>query len=244
VERLREQGILIVVVDDPGERRLAADLAFYPPVPQVQRLNWNGFTGQLFVGWEWIMLRREFADHQSRVPNKRPVVLVTMGGTDPNGLTLKVVEALDLLQEDFQSIILLGPGFSHSDALKALLVTARRRFDVRDNVANISCLMAQADLAVASFGVTAYELAAMGVPAVYLCLTDDHAESASALEEAAIAKSFGEYSHVSSAALAQTVQSLLCDSDLRAEMSSRASALVDGSGAGRVANQIVMRVSQ
>ena len=39
---------------------------------------------------------------------------------------------------------------------------------------------ASADLAVASFGVTAYELAAVGVPAVYLCLTDDHAESAEA----------------------------------------------------------------
>jgi spore coat polysaccharide biosynthesis protein SpsF len=35
----------------------------------------------------------------------------------------------------------------------------------------------------AAFGVTAYELAAFGVPAIYLSLTQDHALSASAFEQ-------------------------------------------------------------
>ncbi|MBW1613303.1 MAG: hypothetical protein JRJ57_04875, partial [Deltaproteobacteria bacterium] len=54
--------IKIVTIDDPEDKRLEADLAFYPPVPQVKRIDWTGFTGELYVGWEWVILRREFVN--------------------------------------------------------------------------------------------------------------------------------------------------------------------------------------
>jgi spore coat polysaccharide biosynthesis protein SpsF len=53
--------------------------------------------------------------------------------------------------------------------------------------------MAQADLAIASFGMTAYELACMEVPALYFCLTADHAESCQAFVEAGMAMSFDDH---------------------------------------------------
>jgi len=251
VDKLREKGILIVVVDDASERRLAADFAFYPPVPQVQRLNWDGFTGQLFVGWDWVILRREFA-HSSRTPicyspsairNSPLKVLVTMGGSDPNGLTLRTVKALDLLQEDFQTIVLLGPGFVHHDALRNQLATMHRRFDVRENVSDVAVLMTQADLAVASFGVTAYELAAMGVSAVYLCLTQDHAESASPFVEAGMAICLGVSADVTEEMLAQKVRNLLRDVSGRLRMARQATMQVDGQGVRRVADILATRLS-
>jgi len=244
VEELREQGILIVTLDDPSERRLAADLAFYPPVPQVHRLDWTGFTGQLYVDWEWVVLRREFAHRPPSEPHERPVILVTMGGSDPAGLTLKAVEALALLDEDFETMVVLGPGFSHHEYIRNLLARTRRHFDVRQNVADMPGLMARADLAVASFGVTAYELAAMGVPATYLCLTEDHAESASAFVEADIAMSLGVHLDVTPEVLAQSVLFLLENDELRLQMSAQASTLVDGRGAYRIADCIVLEVKQ
>ena len=50
VNELRSNGILIVTIDDPEDKRLSADLSFYPPVPQVKRIDWTGFTRKLFVG--------------------------------------------------------------------------------------------------------------------------------------------------------------------------------------------------
>jgi len=245
VEKWRNEGLLIVTLDDPSERRLAADLAFYPPVSQVKRLDWDGFTGELHVGWEWVVLRQEFAHvlskgQELRAKNQKPRILVTMGGSDPAGLTLKAVKALDLLDEDFETIVVLGPGFSHNKAMEDLLVKTRRHFDVRRNVADMPSLMTEADLAVASFGVTAYELAAMGVPAVYVCLTEDHAESASAFVEAGIAVSLGVCSNVTLDTLAQPVLSLLETDELRTQMTAQASALVDGKGAARIADRIVV----
>ena len=249
VETLRGKGVLIVTLDDPSERRLAADLAFYPPVPQVKRLDWDGFTGQLYVGWEWVVLRGEFAhalskDQELRTKNQEPRILVTMGGSDPADLTLKAVEALDLLDEDFEAVVVLGLGFSHHEALKGLLAKTRRHFDVRQNVTDMPSLMAQADLAVASFGVTAYELAAMGVPAIYLCLTQDHAKSASAFVEAGMAVCLGEFVDVTEAALVEAVSGLLDDKSKRIQMAKQASQQVDGKGAMQIALIMVERIGR
>ena len=230
------------VIDDAGDRRLEADLAFYPPVPQVKRMNWDGFTGALHVGWEWAPLRREFSEPVEREPHDTPKVLVTMGGSDPAGMTLKAVAALDGLAEDFDTVVILGAAFSHDDALQEILAGTRRRFDIRRNVADMRGLMVRADLAVASFGVTAYELAAMGVPTVYLCLTSDHAESASALVDAGMAVSLGVHENVSTEDLAESVRSLLTDPDRRERMSQSARKKVDGRGAQNIAREIVGRM--
>jgi spore coat polysaccharide biosynthesis protein SpsF len=243
VEKLREQGILIVTLADSSERRLAADLAFCPPAPQVQRLDWTGFTGQLYVGWEWVVLRREFAQRPPRACHQQPMVLVTMGGSDPAGLTMKAVEALDLLDEGFETVVVLGPAFSHQGALRDLLAKTHRHFDVRQNVTDMPGLMAQADLAVASFGVTAYELAAMGVPAIYLCLTQDHAESASTFVDAGIGLCLGISDQITVPMLVGAIKQILNDVSGRSRRAERARQQVDGKGAERIARIIAQKLS-
>ena len=54
--------VLICTLDDPTPNRLKSELAFYPPVPQVQDLNWENFSGELFCGWDYIPLRKEFSE--------------------------------------------------------------------------------------------------------------------------------------------------------------------------------------
>lgn len=207
VQAIRNMGVFIVSIDDGSDRRLAADLAFYPPVPQVERLSWSGFTGQRFVGWDWILLRPEFARHlqlldrallgkeakkNSAVP---PNILVSMGGSDPAGFTLKALKVLDEIQQAIRVVVVLGRGYMHEDALMKWLKVARKKYTISINLSDMTGVMAEADLALASFGVTAYELAALGVPSVLFCLTSDHAESAKALVAEGLAMSMGEYQH-------------------------------------------------
>ncbi len=238
VRRLRKDGVLIATIDDPTDRRLDADLAFYPPIPQLRRMKWRGFTGKILAGWKWVVLRTQFAmraGSQSKIANRKPKILVTMGGSDPAGLTLKAVMALSRLHDPFKATVLLGPAFCHDRALARILKTAGSRFVVKRNVLNVAALMKRADLAVASFGVTAYELAACGVPAVHLCLTKDHAVSASALVRERMAVSVGVHRRVSVEALSMAVRGLLTNARLRRSMSARCRRNVDGQGAERIA---------
>jgi spore coat polysaccharide biosynthesis protein SpsF len=172
------------------------------------------------------------------------LLLIAMGGSDPAGLTLKAVRALDRLDEDFESVIfestiIVGAGFCHRESLLDLLGQTRRHFTVREDVSEMSAAMAQADLAVCSFGMTSYELAAMGVPAVCVCLTEDHAESASALVAAGVGISVGVDDQDTETRLGAAVERLLVDKNARAQMSVRAGELVDGRGARRITEVLV-----
>jgi spore coat polysaccharide biosynthesis predicted glycosyltransferase SpsG len=240
LDALAAKGAFIALLDDASERRWAADIAFYPPVPQVQRMDWAGFRGRLCVGWEWLVLRPQFARsflprNNSSRNNSIRSLLIAMGGSDPAGLTLKAVRAVDGLDGDFESVIILGPGFCHGKSLREFLGRTRRRFTIREDVSEMSSAMAEADLAICSFGMTAYELAAMGVPSVYSCLTADHEESASALVAAGMGFSVGVDDQETETRLTAAVERLLVDENARAQMSRRAREHVDGRGASRVA---------
>jgi spore coat polysaccharide biosynthesis predicted glycosyltransferase SpsG len=232
LEALRETGTVVAVLDDGSERRLAADVAFYPPVPRVGRLDWLGFDGTLHWGWEWIALRAAFADAPPRPRRPRPRVLVAAGGSDPAGLTLRAVRALELVDLDLDPVVMLGAGFARRDELDAVLAAARRTYALVVDPHDVAGTMAAADVAIASFGVTAYELAALQVPAVHLCLTDDHADSATALDAAGVARSLGRHDLVADAELADAIGAL-------AAAPPEVPRLVDGLGAARIARELL-----
>lgn len=241
VSRVHQRGVLVVDVDDPSDRRLAADLAFYPPVPQVRAMDWTRFEGTLHAGWEWIILRPEFARHrraERAAPASQARVLVTMGGSDPFGLTLKAVAALELVTGGSETEIVVGPGFMHSDALSAAVARSRRAYVVTRDPSDVAAVMERADLALGSFGVTAYELAAVGVPAIYLSISPDHAESARALTDISAAVSLGVHDGVEVAKFAAAIQHLLDDPAKRLDMQRRAQGAMDGMGTERVADAI------
>ncbi len=96
--RAAQSDVLLCTLDDPTPNRLKCDLAFYPPVPQVKKLGWKDFKGELFWDWRFIPLRKEFAKCQPKHSKEcTPKLLITMGGSDPDGLTLKVLQALKSL---------------------------------------------------------------------------------------------------------------------------------------------------
>jgi len=244
LKSLSGEGRLIVLLDDLSDRRFAADLAFYPPVPQVRRADWANFRGELFVGWEWTILRSQFAQPPPRETSGGRSLLITMGGSDPAGMTLQAVRAAELVDAEFTATIVLGPAFRYEDALLELLASSRHPFTIRENVSDMRTQMAQSDLALCAYGITAFELAASGVPAIYLCLTEDHAESASALADAGAGHLLGLFKNVGDQQIAKAVAELLADVRRRAQMSVIAQKLIDGKGAARIAQVLADRASK
>ena len=233
VMRLRGAGMIVATIDDASQRRLCADAAFYPPVPQVFGLNWRGTESEPLVGWEWVVL-----GHESMPPFSskagRARVIVSMGGSDPQGLTLPVVRVLSGLDPYFDVTVVVGP--SADCALDQDVAKAAPRFTVVRSPNDLPRLMSEAHLGVISFGVTAYELAALGVPALYLCLTPDHATSASAFELAGMGASLGVGANET--LIGQAVESMLADRERLKAMSAAGRLNIDGRGAHRIAERV------
>lgn len=248
IKQIRQSGVLIATIDDPSERRLETDLAFYPPVPQVEFLDWSSFRGTRYVGWEWVLLRSEFSHYRQKrlkikCPQKSfagtPTVLITMGGSDPAGLTLKVLQSIDLMDEEFMAAVILGNGFQKHAAINQWAKSAKRKFEFLSNVENMPAVMNKSDLALVSFGVTAYELAALGIPSIHLCLSDDHAISSSQFLMAGMAKSLGNHVDVSPKDIVAAVRQLLLNQSERQLMQKRCLAQPIGNGYRLIASAIV-----
>ncbi len=245
LRQLNESGVLLVTVDDPSDRRLHTDLAFYPPVPQVDRMDWSGFAGKVYKGWDWIPLRREITAIRPYRPG-HPVrsLLVTAGGSDPAGMTVRTVEFLKPLKKAFATVVVVGPAFQHHWKLEQIVRTAPEDFRIVRDPDSLPALMSQADLAVVSFGVTAYELAAIGVPSLYLCLTPDHEESASALVDKGVGVSLGLFPEMSGERFRAQLIPLLETPGLRHRMSCNGRTTVDGKGARRISDLIAEAVDR
>jgi spore coat polysaccharide biosynthesis protein SpsF len=226
---------LTAVIDDGSDRRLVADLAYYAPVPQAEALDWHDSRCEPRIGWEWAILGLGTQAAPWRGTSVRPTLLVTMGGSDPQRLTLKCAQALAKLDPTFRARFVIGPGVADRANWARTIVGLAPNFETLEGADGLQTEFASCDAALAAFGVTAYELAAYGVPALYLCLTEDHALSASAFEAAGIGQSLGLAERASDETIASAVSSLLNDATRRRDMRAAGLATVDGEGAARIA---------
>jgi spore coat polysaccharide biosynthesis protein SpsF len=244
LETLSRDVAITAVIDDGSERRLAADVAYYPPVPQSAVLDWTGSDCVARIGWEWALLGLAKAKPKPRPRAARPSLLVTMGGSDPMGLTLRAARALAKLDPVFRARFVIGPGMENAAQTARRIASLAPNFETIEGADDLTTEFAASDLALTAFGVTAYELAAYGVPALYLCLNEDHALSASAFERAGMGMSLGVASGIEDFDIASATWALLNDTVRRREMHAAGLMTIDGDGASRIAADLAASLKQ
>ena len=192
----------------------------------------------------YVLLNRQFVDARPAVRNCkrfRPRILISMGGSDPEGFTLGAVKAVSPLPADVT--VVTGPFFMFEMELAAILNDWSGESEVKQNVTDMAELFSQTDLAILSFGVTVYEAARMGVPSVVLPRSRADAECAARLAKKGICRSLDYREPVSANEVRKQVNDLLLKPGLRKTMSRTAAALIDGQGVRRVAEVIMTELS-
>ncbi|MBS0275759.1 MAG: NTP transferase domain-containing protein [Proteobacteria bacterium] len=244
LEALARDVSITAVVDDGSARRLAADVAYYPPVPQAAVLDWTGSDCVARIGWEWALLGLTKTRTNVRPRAPRPSLLITMGGSDPFGLTLRTARALANLDPIFRARFVIGPGMENTAQTAKRIASLAPHFETIENADDLTTEFAASDLALTAFGVTAYELAAYGVPALYLCLNEDHALSASAFERAGMGVSLGVHDKIEDFDIASAAWALIGDNARRRDMHAAGLMTIDGGGAARIAADLSASLKQ
>jgi spore coat polysaccharide biosynthesis protein SpsF len=239
--RLAEKIPVVAVIDDGSDRRLSATHAYYPPVPQVETLSWKGAKTQVRAGWEWALLG---FDPSTVVPNReeldavRTRMVISMGGSDPLDMTRLVACGLAKITIPFGARFVIGPGFRNGPRLAREIEAMRPNFETVQGVSDLGSEFASADFAVIAFGVTAYELGALGVPALYLALTDDQLLSASAFERAGMGLRMGLGRILRAEDIARAAWRLIVDADQRRDMRAASLNTIDGKAGERIAQDL------
>jgi spore coat polysaccharide biosynthesis protein SpsF len=245
VEILRKSVGTIALVDDGSDARLACDFAYYPPVPQACALDWTGARTHVRIGWEWALLGLNPHLTPARAPaTVWQTLLVAMGGSDPQGLTLRAARALIPLELNVRVRFVIGSGMENAAGVAQAIAGLKSNFETVEGADDLAIAYASADLALCAFGVTAYELAAFGVPALYLGLTEDHARSASAFDDAGMGISLGVASAVTDKNILGHVKALLDDPIQRLDMRHAGLATLDGGGASRIAADLAQALRE
>ena len=237
----------VVAIDDLADRPLPAHVVINGGIAAESLGYARRPDTRYLLGPRYALIDPRFADEPMRVP--RPAVrsvLVALGGA-PSPDT--VAAALDAVREavpDATVDVVAGPFGARGGLDVAGEATGRARADrieVHGDVPDMRPLMRAADLAVTGAGVTLYELAATGTPAVVVEVADNQAPNASGFAAAGAALRAGRSGDRGLRdGIAAAVARLAGDPALRAALAARARMLVDGRGALRAAREIAAMV--
>jgi UDP-2,4-diacetamido-2,4,6-trideoxy-beta-L-altropyranose hydrolase len=226
----------ILVIDDLANREYDCDLLldqthgrsaadYLPLVPA---------NSTVLAGAIYALLRSEFARERSAALTRRrdvgPVrrILVSLGTTDPEGITAKAVGEVLAAAPGRAIDVVLGPDAASVTRIREV-VAENAGVTVHVGTARMAQLMRDADIAIGAAGATSWERCCLGLPAIVVVLADNQRIIGNALAEA------GAHILVDrSGGVADALSQLLSDADRRHRMSAAAFAIVDGFGTSRV----------
>ena len=238
---IREKGYKLLVIDDMAHLvHYNADILLNQNI-HASSLHYSCDDDTVkLLGCEYVLLRREFLkykDWKREIPDKAKKILITMGGSDPDNVTLKSIEAIKLFNDPSLEVkIVVGPLNLHVFELRNAMLHSPCSLLCVENANNMPELMAWADIAISAAGSTCWEMAFMELPMVLIVTGDNQKGIAACLDETGAANSLGWFSEVSVLNMSRFLNYMCQDHKMREMMSLQGNKLINGNGTSRVIN--------
>jgi UDP-2,4-diacetamido-2,4,6-trideoxy-beta-L-altropyranose hydrolase len=226
----------IMVIDDLADRPHDCDLLLDQNLYEDMDQRYGGLVPadcRLLLGPRYALLRPEFREARQTLRQRDGGVrriLVFFGGADPSNETAKALRAIQRLERPEIAVdVVVGAANPHRaeiEALCAALLNARFHCQV-DNMAE---LMARADLAIGASGVSTWERAALGLPALVVTVAENQKAIAYAADDNGLLICLGDKVQIKVTDWVMALRKVLSNPDVLVEMSSIALFLNDGQG--------------
>jgi len=246
---IKNSGLRLLFIDDYGH----ADY-YYADIVLNQNLYANEklykdkepYT-QLLLGSKYVLLRREFLEWREwkrKIPKVARKVLVTMGGGDPNNVTLKVIQALKQVKVDgLEVVVVIGGNNLHFEELQAAIQNSQTPIRLESNVTDMPKLMAWADIAVSAAGCTSWEMVFLGIPCFAVVLANNQRLISESLESIRVAVNLGWYEDIVFEDITREIEILSKNKEVRSKMINCGRKIVDGKGSRRVVVKLIESLS-
>lgn len=236
IHALRERARKVMSFEDLGEGRNFVDLLVDCNLEPEQAQYLKAEVKALF-GLPYSVLAEEFSKYHQRkklFSENLESLLVTMGGTDPNNLTLQLARCFLQSKKKIPITFIAGPGFQETQSL-IQLTSSSDSLKILHQPGNMAELLFSHQAVFCSGGVTLHEALAVGTPAFVISQVSAQQEKTRPLEEKGVAVDLG-------LATGFDPDKILGIWDLKKaqleSMSAKAKQLVDGKGIVRVADEI------
>jgi UDP-2,4-diacetamido-2,4,6-trideoxy-beta-L-altropyranose hydrolase len=231
----------LLVIDDLADRPHRSDLLldqnFFGTETENRYRSLVPMACRQLLGPHYALLSPEYAQLHPLVPPRSEVrrVLVFFGGVDPDNLTVRALEALEVPELSELAVdVVLGLQSPHRQVVTEL-AARRPNTTLHTPLPSLAGLIARADLAIGAGGATTWERACLGLPSLVVTIADNQLPLAKALDQAGKVKLLGSAAAVS----ADQIRLALITALQQRRPQITGHDLTDGWGAGRVATSMM-----
>jgi UDP-2,4-diacetamido-2,4,6-trideoxy-beta-L-altropyranose hydrolase len=249
-ERVRTASCKILVIDDLAQAKHSCDVLLNQNLVADAQARYRALvpaTCRLLTGPRFALLREEFrACRESLKRNFDQVrnLLVFLGGADPDGASLRILNVLDAMRpREFKVTVVLGAASPHRTTVERAYAE-RAGFEVIIQSSNVAQLMAAADLAIGAGGVSAWERCCLGLPSIVIAIAENQLEVSKAAAAAGAFLYLGSSADISDDELVASLKVMNGNASLRRSLSETGMRLVDGRGCERAARAVLQRPLQ
>jgi len=241
--RIKETGHPLLVIDDMAHlEHYYADIVLNQNLhARDLKYSCEPYT-RLLLGTKYVLLRREFLKWQGwkrEIPEIARKVLVTLGGADPDNVTLKVIEALQQIGVDgLEAVVIAGMANPHLEGLRSVVRNIRFPIHLETCVNNMPRLISWADVAIIAAGGTLWELLFMGCPAISYARNEFQSDVLEMLAKDDIVLGLGSIYQATSREMAAAIEKVMRCRSKRWWMSLSGELIIDGKGASRAIEAI------
>ena len=191
------------------------------------------------AGPEYVILRDEILSLKDKfnysIHNPQNIV-VTTGGTDPEGVLLKLIPWLKEMNLKANIMILIGQAFKYKNELEKLII------DLPDNFKVLPYSLEEflkADIVICTFGVSIYEMIYLQIPTICISHSRENAQSAKVLKERYnVFEDLGYFKDINKQNAQTVITRLLIDKEYYKNMVKEYDNIIDRKGVYRLTQLI------
>jgi spore coat polysaccharide biosynthesis predicted glycosyltransferase SpsG len=220
MKELRGNVDTLVSIDNTSESRVLADITINPLYYNLKDPSYVRKKNE-YIGPKYQIISPEYFQFKNKHNSYVKNILIIQGGSDPFGITYKIVkdiESLLLVNSNIVINVVSGPASKDVSLFSSVSKRYKNRIIFHRNIINMSNFLRNIDLAISSVGVVAFEVSSLGIPSIYVTGVNKEVETGRAMEKLGVGICLGLYKKIPPNEIYNSLYNLIENSDLRNEI--------------------------
>ena len=233
--KLKEKNYKILSVDDYAQIHYYSDIVVNQNIGSEKIHFSSEIYTKFLLGPKYVMMRDELLNKNNKKKIKDvQKLLITMGGSDHDNYTLKVLKSLKDLNENINVILVVGPLNPNYIKLKRFVKKMNVNIQLINSPKKISDIYLKSDIAISAGGTSCYELSYYGIPNLIITVAENQLNIAKEFDRRGISIYLGDKKEVTADIIKDKVNELINNHYLRKKMNQKGQKLIDGLGKKRI----------
>jgi len=237
IKELKKNNFKVLSIDDTAQIHYYSDILLNQNIGSEKlKFSTEKYT-KFLLGTNYVMIRNQLLRRDEKnEKNTVEKILITLGGTDEDNLTLEIIKILEDINDKTEFLVLIGPLNPHENNIKDYIKEKGLKIKLIKSLEDISNIYLESDIAISAGGSSCYELAYFGIPNIIITVADNQLNIAKELDNQEISIYLGIKHEIKREQLKNKVKELINNHSLRKNLSQNGKKLVDGKGKERIVN--------